>query len=87
MVDAVNNLIINDSEYHESNIVTTSEAQGDLTLNLEIYTHNSNRNETITHTSNKNFEQIILSNRNISFFPPAMNTWVDQVIALNLLAT
>ena len=61
-MDAVNNLTINDAKYYESNIVTASDAQGDLTHNLETVTHTSNINETINCTSNRKFEQNLLSN-------------------------
>ena len=48
MVDAVKNLEINDAEYYESNTVTASDAQGNLTRNLE----------TVTRTSNRGFKKI-----------------------------
>ena len=47
IVDAVNKLKINDTEYYESNTETASGAQDDLTSN----------HETFTHTRNGKFEQ------------------------------
>ena len=43
LVDAVNNLTINDAKYYESNTATASDEQGDLTSNPETVTHTSNR--------------------------------------------
>ena len=45
LVDAVNNLTINDARYYESNTATASDTQGDLSRNPE----------TVTHTSKGNF--------------------------------
>ena len=42
LIDAVKNLKINDAEYYESNIVTASDAQGNLTHNLETITYTGN---------------------------------------------
>ena len=39
LVDAVKNFTINDAKYYESNIVTASGSQGDLTRNSETVTH------------------------------------------------
>ena len=47
LVDVVNILTINDTEYYESNTATTSDSQGNLTRNPE----------TVTHTSNEKSEQ------------------------------
>ena len=41
LVDSINNLTINDSGY-ELNTATTSDAQGNLTRNLDTVTHTSN---------------------------------------------
>ena len=57
LVDAVNNLTVNEAEYYESNTETTSDTQGDLTRNTETVTCASNMNKTVTHTRNGNFEQ------------------------------
>ena len=57
LVDAVNNLTINNAGYYESNTVTESDAQVDLTRNMETITCTSNSNETVTHASNGSFEQ------------------------------
>ena len=46
LVDALNNLIIYGAKYYESNIVTATDTQVNLTRNLE----------TVTHTINENFE-------------------------------
>ena len=70
LVDAVKNLIINDAEYYESNTATTSEAQGNLTINTE----------TVNHTSNTNFGKK-LSYRTIPVLTLAMNLGVDQGIS------
>ena len=61
LVDAVNNLTINNARYYESSTGTKSYTHGDLTGNPE----------TVTHTSNEDFEQKILSYRTIPVFPPA----------------
>ena len=63
LVDAVNNLTINDAKYYESSTATTSDAQGNLTINPE----------TVTHTSNISFEQKLLSYRTIPILPPPTN--------------
>ena len=47
LVDSVKNLTINDAEYYESNTVTASDAQDNLTRNTE----------TVIHTRNGNVEQ------------------------------
>ena len=57
LVNAVENLTINTTNYYESNTATASDAQGVLTHNPETVTHTSNDNETVTHTRNGNFEQ------------------------------
>ena len=54
LVDSVNNLKINDPGY-ELNTVTVSDAQGNLTSNLDI----------VTHTRNIILYQKLLSFRNI----------------------
>ena len=43
MADALKYLTINDTKYYESNSVTASDAQGDLTRNTETVPHTSNR--------------------------------------------
>ena len=60
LVNAVNNLTINDNEYYESTLATASDTQGDLTRNLETSTHTRNGKETVTYISNGNFEQNII---------------------------
>ena len=57
LVDAVNNLTINDAKYYESNTATASDTQCNLTQNLETVTRTSKGNEKFTHTNNRNFEQ------------------------------
>ena len=42
LVDAVNNLTIDDAKYYESNTANTSDTQGDLTRNPETVTYTSN---------------------------------------------
>ena len=59
LIDALNNLTINDAEYYKSNTATASDAQGDITHNPE----------TVTHTINGNLEQKILSKRTIYVLP------------------
>ena len=86
LVDAVNNLTINDAEYYESNAVTTSGAQGYLTRNPETITHTSNGDETVTHTSNSYFGQKLLINPTIPVLPQAMNPGIVQGIAPIVLA-
>ena len=44
LVDAVNNLTINNDGYYKSNTATTSYSQGDLTRNTETVNHTSNKN-------------------------------------------
>ena len=63
LVDAVNNLTINDAKYYGSSTETTSGVQGDLTSNPE----------TVAHTSNGIFKQKILSCQTIPVFPPTTN--------------
>ena len=82
LIDAVNNLKINDAEYYQSNKVTASDAQGDITHNLETITHTKNGNETVTHTRNDNSEQKLLSIRTIPVVVPTMDPRIDQIIAL-----
>ena len=86
LVDAVNNLTINDAKYYESNTATASDVQGYLTRNPETFTHTINGNETVIHTSNGGFEQKLLSNRTIPVLPLSMNPGIDQGIAPILLA-
>ena len=73
LVEAVNNLIINDARYYESNTTTASDAKGDLTRNLETVTHTRNGNETANHTSNRNSEQQLLINWTILVVVLMMN--------------
>ena len=80
LVDAVNNLTINNTKYFESNTATASDAQSDLTHNPETATCTSNCNETVHHTSNGNFEQTILSNQTIPVVFLTMNPSIDQSI-------
>ena len=61
LVDEINNLTINNARYYESNTATASDAQGDLTRNMQTVNHTIIGNETVTHTSNGNFEKIELS--------------------------
>ena len=71
LLDVVNNLTINNDGYYESNTATTSYTQGDLTHNIEIG----------NHTSNRNFEQILLSYRITPVLPSPKNPWIDQEIS------
>ena len=75
-VDAVKKLKINNSKYYESITGTAGDVQGDLTRNME----------TFTHTSNGSFEQKILSYRKIPVLPPPKNRGIDQGIAPIALA-
>ena len=84
---SVKNLTTNNSEYYESNTVTASVAQGDLTHNKETITHTSNGNKTVTRTGNGIFKHKLLSNRNIPVLPPELNPSIDKSIALILLAS
>ena len=86
LVDAVNIFTINDAKYYKSNTVTASDAQGDITRNLETGTHSSNRNKTVTHISNGNFEQKILSNRTISVVVQAISSGIEQIISPIVMA-
>ena len=81
LVDAVNNMKINDAKYYESDIATTNDAHGDPTHNTETVNHTSNKNETVTHTGNGYFKQKIFINRNIPVVVPEMNPRIDQRIA------
>ena len=81
LVDAVNNLIINDARYYESNTATASDSQDYLTRNPETVTHTRSGNETANHTSNTNSEQQSLSNRTISVVVLMMNPKIEQMIA------
>ena len=85
LVDIEQKLTVNDAKYYESKTVTASDAQGDLTRNLETVTHTSNKNKTVTNTSNGNFEQKLLSNRTIPVVVPKMNPRIDQIIATSLV--
>ena len=58
-----------------------SDAQGDLTRNMETVTNTRNCNETFTHTSNGDFEQKLLSNWTIPVVVPKINPRIDQRIA------
>ena len=87
LVDAVNNLTINDTKYYESNTATASDSQGDLARDLETVTHTSNKNETANHTSNGNFEQKILSNLTIPVVVLTVKLKIEQMIALEMLFT
>ena len=68
-------MTINDAKYYESNTETTSDAQGNLTRNLE----------TVIHTSNGSFEQKLLSYRTIPILSLSMNPGIDKDIATNIL--
>ena len=81
LLEAVNNLTINDAEYHESNTATASDAQGDLTHNPKTVTHTSNGKETFSDTSNGDCEQKILSNRTLPIVVPTMNPRIDNKIS------
>ena len=74
-------MTIKDSEYSESYTDTASDAQGDLTHNLETVTHTSNGNETVTHTNNGDFEKNLLSDRTIPVIVLTMNPGIEQIIA------
>ena len=87
LVDAVNNLTINDTKYYESNTATASDSQGDVTRNPETVTHTSNGNETANHTSNGKFEQQILSNRTIPVVVLTVKPNIEQMITLQMLFT
>ena len=71
LVEAVKKLTINYAKYYESNTAAASDAQGNLTHNLE----------TVNHTSNGKFEQKLLSYRTIPIFPPPENPGIDKGIA------
>ena len=74
IVDAINKLTINDAIY-ELNKATASDAQGDLTSNLDTVIHTSNRPDTFTHTSNRILDEKLLSygttGKVSAFSPPA----------------
>ena len=86
LVDSVKNLTIDDAKYYESNTLTVSDTQGDLTRNMETITHNSSGNERVTHTSKIIFEQELLRNWIIPVVVPNMNPRIEQRIALIVLA-
>ena len=73
-------MIINDAKYYESNSATSSDAQGDTTLDPETVTPISNRKEKVTDTNNGNFEQKLLSNRTILVVVLTMNLSIDPRI-------
>ena len=78
LVDAVNNLTINDAKYYDSNTATASDAQGNLTINPE----------TATHTSSGKFEQKLLSYQTTPFlFLPTNSGIVAFVLAPQTLMT
>ena len=70
LLDAVNNLKIDDAEYYWSITATASDTQGDLTRILDI----------VTHTRNGNFEKK-LSNQTIPVLPQVMNPNIYQWVA------
>ena len=86
LVDAVNNLTINDAKYYESNTATTSEAQGDLKRNPETVTHTRNKKKTDHLTSNGNFEQKLLRNQTIPVVVLMVKPKIVQMIAPSVLA-
>ena len=83
---ALKYLTINDAKYYESDTDTASDAQDDITKNMETFTHPRNSNETVTHTSNEIFEKKLFSNHIIPVFSPVMNLGVEQGIAPIILA-
>ena len=79
---------INDTKYYESNIATSSDAQGDLTRNPETVTHTSNGNDKVTPTSNRYFEQKSLSNRAIPVLALVTNLMIAKsVCGANTIST
>ena len=70
VVDAVNNLTIEDAGYYESNTATARDTQGDL--------------EKITHTRYRNFEQKLFSYRTIPVLPPPTNPGIAVIILMQL---
>ena len=70
LVDSVKNLTINNAEYYESNTATASDAQGNLTSDLE----------TVTCTSNRIFDQKLLSFRTIPVLPPSTKPGIMAII-------
>ena len=86
MVDTVNNLTINDAKYYESDTDTASDAQDDITKNMETFTHPINSNETVNHTSKTIFGQKLFSNYIIPVFSPVMNLGIEQGIEPIILA-
>ena len=49
--NAINNLKITDAKY-ELNKASTSDRQGNIMSDPDIFTHTSNRPDIVTHTSN-----------------------------------
>ena len=66
-VNAINNLKINNARY-ELKTTTTSDAQGNLTSDLDTVTHTSNGPDTVTHTSNVVSNKKLLRFRTIGEF-------------------
>ena len=86
LADALNDLTINDTKYYESNTATVSDAQSNITHNMESVTHSNNGNETPTNTSNGNVEQKLLSNQTIPVVILTMNPRIEQRTALIVVA-
>ena len=76
LVDAVKDFTVYKTKYYKSNAATASEAQGNLTHNLE----------TVTHTINGNSGQKLLSYHTIPVLPPSMNPGNGQGVALIILS-
>ena len=57
LVDALKDLKIKNNGYYASNLVSTSDLQGDITCDQKIVTHTINGKEKVTDTSNDNFEK------------------------------
>ena len=68
VVDAINNLTINEDEYYKPNTANSNDARGNLAHNPE----------TVTPPSNKTFEQKLLSYWTIPVFPLPTNPGIDQ---------
>ena len=78
LVEAVEDLTIDNAKYYESNTATASESQGYTTHNPETVTHTSNRNKTVNQTSNRNHEPELLIKQTIPVIVLLMNPRTDK---------
>ena len=80
LADAVNDLIINDAEYHVSKSVTENDAKGNPARDPKTVNHTSDGKEKVRYTSNRK-PQKIMSNRTLPVVIPKMNPSIENRIA------